>query len=186
MKFAVILVLISCLILGCSSEDRQLDQAMDLRKSILDADSCSFHAVITADYGDEVYSFQMECDADSTGVLRFSVTDPETISGIAGQITGEEASLTFDNTVLAFPMLAEGQLTPVSAPWIFLNALRGGYLTGCSREEEGICIYIDDSYEENALHLEICTDENTVPVRAEIIWKDRRVLSMDIRNFALM
>ena len=87
--------------------------------------------------------------------------------------------------MLAFPVLADDQLTPVSAPWIFLNSLRSGYLTGCSREEDGICIYIDDSFEENALHLEIYTDENMTPVRAEIIWQDRRVLSIDIRNFTL-
>lgn len=185
MKIAAAVVLIVCLLSGCGAGDDQMDQAMNLRKKILEADVCSFQSVITADYGDALYTFQMECSTDSAGNLQFTVTDPETISGITGSISQDSASLTFDDKVLAFPMLADGELTPVSAPWLFMNTLRSGYLTGCSKEEEGFCIYIDDSFEESPLHLMIYTNQDILPVSAEIVWQERRILSLDIRDFAI-
>lgn len=184
MKFAAV-ILIMCLLCGCSTGDDAFEQAMDLRKELLEADHCSFLAVITADYGNTLYTFQMQCTADNAGNLQFSVIDPETIAGITGSISQESTGLTFDDKVLAFPILADGELTPISAPWIYINTLRSGYLTGCSTEENGYTIYIDDSFEENPLHLVIHTDENMTPKDAEIIWQERRILSMDIRDFTI-
>lgn len=186
MKFAAAVVLIVCLLSGCGTQDDLLDQAMDLRKSILEAQSCSFQAVITADYGDVLYTFQMECSSDSNGNLQFTVTDPATICGITGSISDDGGCLTYEDKVLAFPMLADGELTPVSAPWLFINTLRSGYLNGCSEEDSSLCIYIDDSYEEDPLRLEVYTDQKTIPIRAEIIWQEQRILSLDIRNFTIL
>lgn len=185
MKVAVAVILIVCLFCGCGAENDHMDLAMELRKKLLEAQSCSFTAVITADYGDALYTFHMACAANSAGSLQFTVTDPETIAGITGSISRDSAALTFDDKVLAFPMLADGELSPVSAPWIFLNTLRSGYLTGCSQEKDGLCIYIDDSFEDNPLHLMIYTDQDAVPVSAEIIWQERRILTLDIRDFTI-
>ena len=185
MKFTAVLLLFCCLFSGCTSEEKLLNQALDLRKAVIEANSCSFSAIITADYGNELYTFRMNCEADNTGMLRFIVTDPETISGISGHISNDSAALSFDETILAFPKIADEQLSPISAPWLFLNSLRGGYLTGYGKEEEGYCIYIDDTYEENALHLQIYTDEASIPIRAEFIYKDQRILSIDIKDFLL-
>ena len=96
------------------------------------------------------------------------------------------SSLSFDDKILAFPLLANGELTPVSAPWIFLSALKGGYLRGYSESEDSFSLYIDDSFEEDPLHLEIELDEETMPVSAQIIWQDRRILSLQIRNFTIL
>ena len=185
MKITAAVVLIACLLSGCQAKDHSLEEAMELRTQILNAEKCSFQAVVTADYGDDLYTFQMECEADSSGSLNFTVSDPETISGITGSISSENAALTFDDKILAFPMLADGQLTPVSAPWLFLNSVRSGYLSGCGKTDNGICIYIDDSFSEKPIRLEIYTDENTVPMQADIIWQNRRVLSLSIRNFII-
>jgi len=185
MRIVSAVILIVCLLSGCRAADDQLNQAMALRKRILEAECCSFQSIITADYGDELYTFQMECIMDKEGRLLFTVTDPESISGITGHISQNDAALTFDDTVLAVPMLADGQLAPVSSPWIFINTLRSGYLTACSTDDDGLCIYIDDSYEDNPLHLEIYTDSNTIPIHADIIWQERRILSLDIRDFSL-
>ena len=185
MKFSAVLLLIACMLSGCSSEDVLLKQATDLRKTILEADSCTFQTVITADYGDRLYTFQMDCTADNTGNLQFVVTDPETICGITGTISHKSSALTFDDKVLAFPMLANDQLTPVSTPWIFINTLRSGYIVGCSKTDEEICILIDDSYEENPLHLEVYTDIHMTPIHTDIFWNQQRILSADIRNFTI-
>ena len=185
MKFGVAVLLVICVLSGCSQKNDPLRQATELRNNILSSSSCNFETIITADYGDVIYSFQMDCNVDEKGNLYFSVKDPETITGITGQISKENAALTFDDKILAFPLLADGQLTPVSAPWIFYSTLKSGYISGCSCNDDGLCLYIDDSYEENPLYLEIYTDSQLQPVHADFFWNQQRVLSADIRNFAI-
>ena len=96
---------------GCKGPEAELDRAMALRAKLL-ASSVSFDAGIRADYGDEVHSFSVYCEGDSQGNLGFRVTKPETIADITGRIDGGEGKLTFRDTALAFPLLAEDQLSP--------------------------------------------------------------------------
>ena len=183
-RIAGILVIVF-LFTGCSNNDANLDAAMDLRTQLMHAQCCSFDAVITAEYDDLIYTFKLICNADSSGMLTFTVTEPESISGISGSISENGAALTFDDQVLAFPLLADGLVSPVSAPWLFIKTLRSGYLSGCGETEEGLLITMDDSYNENPLHLEIHTDSNMLPICAEIYWQQRRVITLDIQNFSV-
>ena len=163
-----------------------LDQAEELRRSVLEGESCTFQAKITADYSDVIYSFALDCTADKNGTLHFTVIEPTSIAGISGYIGDQDAVLTFDDKVLAFPMLADGELTPVSTPWIFMKTLRSGFLTGCGSNGEEVFLYIDDSYEEYPLRLEIQTDLKLTPEYVDFIWQDRRILSMNIQNFTIL
>ena len=186
MKILAAMILIVSILTGCDAADTSVERAAELRKQLLEADACSFQATITADYGDALYTFQMECSSSQAGDLQFTVTDPEVISGISGTISAEEAALVFDDTIVAFPVLADGQITPVIAPWIFLNTLQSGYLKACSDTESGFCIYLDDSFEEDPLQLLITTDASMEPKFAEIYWHEQRIMSLDIRNFLFM
>ena len=132
-KLAVLLIVLLFLG-GCSGKQEELERAMTLRAKLL-ASECSFDAKITADYGDKLYAFAMTCQGDSRGNLTFTVTEPESIAGITGIISQDGGRLTFDDTALYFDLLTDDQLSPVSAPWIFLKALRGGYITSVCREE---------------------------------------------------
>ena len=186
MKFFVTVILALSILCGCSVKDQSMEQATALRKEILDAEGCAFEATITADYGSAIHTFTVSCSADTAGTLSFTVTEPDTISGITGYISDDDASITFDDKVLAFQMLADGQISPISTPWLFLKALRGGYISGCSANDAGLCIYIDDSFREYSLQLEVYTDTNTVPYHADFIWQNRRILSLDIQDFAIL
>ena len=180
---AVILALF--LLAGCEGSDAELDRAMALRAKLL-ASSVSFDAEITADYGSEVHTFSVYCEGDSQGNLGFRVTAPETIADITGRIDGGEGKLTFRDTVLAFPLLAEDQLSPVSGPWIFYKTLRTGYLTSAGMEEDLLRLTIDDSYEDDALTVDIWLNESDAPIRAEILYDGRRILTLTIDNFQIM
>lgn len=182
MKRLLAVLLIAVVLSGCGSNSN-LDRAMALRQRLLDSSGCSFDTVITADYGQTVYTFEMHCQADSTGNLSFTVTSPETISGITGTVSEDGGNLTFDDQVLAFEMLADGQITPVSAPWLLLRSLRGGYLKYCSTEEDRMRITIDDSYADDALQLDIWVDGSDVPQEAEILWQGRRIVTLTVNNF---
>ena len=146
----------------------------------------TFDVDLTADYGDTIHTFSMECHADTKGNLKFSVTKPESISGITGTISKGSGKLTFDNQILAFDILADHLISPVSGPWVLMETLRSGYLTSCSREGDLLRVAIDDSYADNALHLEVWLDSNDIPQRCEIYWQGRRLLSMDVKNFTFL
>ena len=158
---------------------------MTLRVDLLACESYSFDAVITADYGDEVNTFGMHCQGDNDGNLEFTVTEPETIAGITGSISQGEGKLTFDDQAVAFPLLADGQVTPISGPWILMKTLMGGYLTACNEEEGLFHLMINDSYADDALELEIWLDEAIHPIQAEIGYEGRRIVTMEIENFQI-
>ena len=182
----ILAVIFALLVLsGCEGKEAELDRAMALRTKLLTA-SVSFDAQITADYGDQTQTFSVYCEGDSRGNLGFRVTAPETIADITGRIEAGEGKLTFRDTILAFPLLAEGQLSPVSAPWIFYTTLRSGYLTSAGMEDDLLRLTIDDSYEEGALTLDIWLDSQNNPVRAEILYDGRRILTLNIQNFQIL
>ncbi len=186
MKRIILILLAVIFLVGCSSGQGELERALSLRERILSGSACSFDVVISADYSDKVYTFEMKCSSDRSGSLSFEVVSPESISGVTGTVAHDSGKLTFDDQALLFEILADGQITPVSAPWIMLGALRSGYITGCARQQEGLYVQIDDSYEDKALTLDLYTDSQDVPIRGEIIWEGKRVVSMDVKNFTIL
>lgn len=186
MKRLVCVAMMLLLLTGCGTKNAELDRVMALRAELLAGNGCTFEAEITADYGDKTYTFETKCLANEQGGISFTVSAPETIAGITGTVSAEGGKLTFDDEALAFELLADGQVTPVSAPWLLVKTLRSGYVTSCGTDGEFLRVSIDDSYEEDALHLDIWLDSSDVPQRAEIVWKERRILSLAIENFEIL
>lgn len=182
-NLVAVVALILCLS-GCSNENDGIDRAMALRTRLL-SNSCRFTADITADYTDTIACFSMDCQADSQGNITFSVLEPETIRDITGTLGSTGGSLTFDDEALYFDLLADGTISPVSAPWILLMTLRGGYLTGTATEGENLRVTIHDTYEEDALILDIWLDKEDIPVQADIVYEGRRILTVCVRNFSI-
>ncbi len=180
------LLIFTLFLTGCSSENEQLDKAMSLRENLQKSNGCSFQAVITADYGDTVHTFTLACTTDALGSLSFRVVAPESISGISGTITNDGGTITFDDKALAFALLADDQLSPVSAPWVFLHTLLGGYICGCGKDGEYSRITLDDTYRGETLQSDIWLDASDNPVRCEILYNGRRILSLDVRDFTLV
>ena len=176
-----------CLILlaGCSAQDQDLERAAKLRSDLLKAEECVFHGEITADYGAEIYSFEVDCAADREGTVRFQITAPQTIAGLGGTLSHDGGDLRFQDTVLQIGMLAEGQLAPVAAPWIFLKTLRSGHLTAASREGDLLRLTIRDGYEEGALQGDLWIDSEDRPVLGEFLYEGKRILSLKITDFQI-
>ena len=185
MKRILAMVLAVVLLSGCGGTDTGMKKAMELREMLLSAQSCSFDTDISADFGDKTYSFSMKCVFDREGNMSFTVTAPETIAGITGSVSYAGGKLTFDESALAFSLLADGELSPVSAPWLVIKTLRGGYLTACGTEGELLRLTIDDSYEEDAMQSDIWV-KDYAPQYAEVVWQGRRILTLSIENFRLL
>lgn len=186
MKKALVFGLFLILLTGCSGENRELERGMTLRSRLLQAQGCRFSAEITADYGETVYTFCVDCEADAQGSLSFAVTAPETISGITGTVSDTGGNLTFDDTALHFPGMAQGRVAPVTAPWLFLKTLRGGYLRLAGMEGELLRLTLDDSYEADALQLDIWINPQDQPVRAELLYDGCSIVSLNVKDFEIL
>ena len=184
MKRVFALLLCMCIFTGCGISQNDLDLAMTLRSQLQQADGCSFVAQITADYQDEIQSFSLQCRSDRLGKVEFCVLAPDLIEGITGYISADDAALTFEDTVLVFSPLADGQIAPVVAPWLVLRSLKSGYLSATSADNDGYRIHIDDVYFGESVRIQVQISSNNLPVAAEIYWQGRRILSIQIQNFA--
>ena len=89
----------------------------------------------------------------------------------------------FDDTVLAFPLMAEGRLSPLSGPWVLMKAIRSGCILAAGREGDMIHVTIDDSYDDHALTVDLWLEEGDLE-EAEIAWEGRRCLSMTFDDFS--
>ena len=184
-KLSALLLSVSVFLFGCKGSNDCLDQAVSFRNRLLESNGCSFRSEITADYGEKIYSFSMACESDSAGNVTFEVTEPDTISGICGKITSQGGAITFDDQILSFQSLTDGQITPVNAPWLVIKTLRSGYIRSCAEKDDGIEITVDDSYAEDSLRL-IISLEDDLPDECEIYWKGRRILTVNIEEFAFL
>jgi len=186
MKRVAMLCIVVWILGGCSETDVNMERGIALRQKILSAQGCSFDVDITADYGDKLYSFSMACSGNAQGEIDFSVTAPESIAGISGSLSSAGGLLTFDDAALQFDLMADLQLSPVSAPWVFLNTLRGGYIRFAGMEEEMLRLTLDDSYREDALQVDVWIDRDNIPVRGEILHEGRRILTVSVHGFQLL
>lgn len=182
--FAVVIVLIQ--LCGCGSQSDEVSVAMELRERYYKSSGCQFQANVCADYGDCVYIFGMDCRADNVGTLDFKVTEPQTIEGITGCVTDEGGKLTFDDKAVLYEPLADGQVIPAIAPWLMIRALRSGYIKAVSASGQTHQITFDDTYQSENFQVLILVDEDGIPVDGEIIWQGRRILTLELKNFAFM
>jgi hypothetical protein len=178
------LVLIS--LTGCKQNENGLEIALRLRDSLLSSKSCSFVGKVTAEFSERAYCFKMNCQYSSDQELEFSVLEPNTISGITGSVSQEGGKITFDEKALLFETMADGRISPVSAPWLMMKSITSGYIKGAGDCPEGYLVQIDDSYREKVLKLLITLDHSGMPLFCEIFWEGVRIVSIEIENLIIL
>ena len=177
------LPLLLVFLMGCSARDPALEAALELRSRCLAAQQVRFRAGISADYIDRIESFSLECTYNADGTMTFLVLGPADIEGIGGRVSGTEGTVEFDDTVLAFPLLAEGRLSPLSGSWVLMKAICSGNILAAGQEGDLIHLTIDDSYADNALTVDLWLEDGLVR-EAEIAWEGRRCLTMTVEDFS--
>ena len=183
----VLLIIILCLMLmGCSQKTDYVDNAMGLRSRLSNAQSCSFNARVTADYGDCVYTFRIQCEHQNDGGMQWEILEPDSIQGIAGMVTEKDGKFVFDDgNAVIFPLLADGYITPAAVPWILTRTILGGYIQKAGPDNEYIRTQIDDSFKGRQFTLDLWTDSSGDPVRGDILWEGQRIMSIEITDFVI-
>ena len=141
MRRLVFCVLMMTLLLtacgGRTGGNEAEELALAIRTEFLAADSCSGTAVVTADYGQRVYRYELTFTAGQEETV-LTLTAPETVAGLTARLPAKEDSiLEYDGAVLETGPLDESGLTPVSAIPAILDTVREGYLDTCILETMG-------------------------------------------------
>lgn len=182
MKKVMALLLTFWMLSGCSGTKDTQDKLLKMREE-LSRHEYAFLANIHADFGENTYDFVLDCRFDTAGSMTFTVNSPETISGITGKITATGGKLTFDDKAVAFCLLADGDISPVSAPWLVTKGLRSGFLASWREEGSDTMVTIDDSFEGSEISFQVLISNDLHPISAEVIWEGRCILSMTVENF---
>lgn len=180
-----LLVLVCIIFTGCGRQNANIDAALSFRQRLVNSSQCNFKIEVTADYGTAVYQFLIGCSVDSDRNIKFEVIAPDSISGISGMISPTGGKITFDDEVLSFPLMTEGELSPISAPWILYNGLCSGYLNSCGSTKEGTQLIIDDVLADTPVQIIVWADRDFIPQHCEILWDGRCIMSIMIENFEL-
>ena len=160
-----------------------MEAALELRSRCLASYQGSFRGDVRADYITTVEEFSLACETDREGTMAFQVLEPEEIAGIRGTVREDAGTVEFDETVLSFPLMAQGRLSPLSGPWVVLKAIRSGCIIAAGQEGELTRITIDDSYADNALTVDLWLEEGQLN-QAEVAWEGLRCLVMTFDDFS--
>ena len=186
MKKCLILLLSLLLLCGCTAKKAEpKTPALEFRQKLAEAGGCAFTAELTADYGEQVYVFTLECAYQTGGDGQFTVTAPKELAGIAGTVSAQGSRVTFEDLQLDLGQLANGYVAPLETPWLLGACWSGGYIQSVGKDEDHTVITYLHGYNEGELVVETWLDSAGTPVHCDISYDGRRCLTAEIRQFQL-
>lgn len=178
------LAVLTVLLCACASERSAVSPAIAFRAELVQAGGCSFQAEITADFGDTVQSFSMDCSSDSEGRTELTVTAPETIAGITATVSDSGGTITYDGMAVDFGLLANGNVIPAAAPALVTACWTGEYIASGGDEDGRYRATYEKNFDEKRLLVDTWF-ENGVPICAEICYNQQRILKLTISDFTM-
>ena len=177
------LVLALLCLCGCGKSS-PTQRALDFRTGLLTSGSCSFTADIRADFGEKFYDFTLAADYTQEET-RLTVQAPDVISGISAVVTKDGAKLEFDDMELDFGKMANGNVSPVSVPWLLCQCWVGEYISSAGADGDYYRVTYLRGYEDEEVTVDTWFDAEGHPVRAEVTYGGVRCVSANIKDFQM-
>ena len=161
----MIILLLLCLLCGCTGTDSDNDLTLELRSDFLSREGCSGVMELTADYGQRVYAYTVEFDGTVKDGMTLVITAPEEVAGITANIREGQTYLEYDGVRLETGPVNEEGLSPLDALPTFLTAMESGYIAETGSEMMG---------ETEVLRI-CCRDPETDPGQGleTVLWFDK-------------
>ena len=183
MRRLTLLLLCLCFLTACKGEESALSRANVFRAELLSKGGCSFTAKIQADYEQEIYDFTLACHGNSQGDMTLEVLAPETIAGITATVDAVSGKLSYEGLALGFPLMAQGQISPVSAPAQLLRCWLEAFVLSAGDQGELYRASFEKKLSNNVL-LADTYFENGIPISADLWYNNTKILHMDILDFS--
>lgn len=182
LRFAVPMLLLF-LLCACGTGDDSAQTAVSFRTKLKEAEACRYQASVTGDYGAYVREFVLDCCCTQSS-SSFVVVEPDSVAGITAEVSGEQAQVSYDDTILAVENFESRRISPMAAPWLLSQAWCQGYISSVSTDGALECTEYRLGY--GMEELIVTTDfENGVPVRGEISDGTRVLITCLITDFTL-
>ena len=179
-----LLLLIVFTMTGCAGHTPKTgQQALDFRTALMEQGGCSFTAQITADYGSRVYSFTVDCvnEKDRTQI---QVLEPESIADIRATVSADGTKLAFDGAELDFGKLANGHVSPITAPWLIHHCWIGEYIAWSGNDGDLERVTYLSGYDEEELTVDTWFSDG-IPIRSEVVYDGVRCLVLELSDFQM-
>lgn len=190
---AAALMITLCLALAaCAGMDSDAEKAaLGFRTSLLAAGGCDMTARVVADYGDRVYEYTLECKYRRNAQGAVTVVEPEIIAGVTTTLEGKNTTLSYSDLNLDTGKLEGSELTPVGCLPSIALAWEEGYISTTGYESlDGVdCLLVTILTGYDSSHTEYRTwfeKDSMNPVRSEVIFGGRRIISCDYLNYNLI
>lgn len=184
-KLAMLFAVLPLALSGCAVKN-PAQLPLRFRTALLQAGGCTFTAAVTADYGDTVTAFTLDCVYSPQTGAELTLLEPDSIAGIHARVDASAAFVTFDETQLAFDALANGTLAPLAAPYVLGRCWSEEYIDTTGTEDGLLRTTYRMGYEKQELIVDVWFSEQPLaPVRAEISYGGRRVLCAQLSDFVM-
>lgn len=161
-----------------------MQQALDFRTQLLNAEAVRFRADVTADYEDHVYTFSLDCSY-SDGAAAVTVSEPQTLAGITAEVSEDGTKIQFGDTAVDFGTLAGGRLAPMAAGYLLGKSWTGEYISAAGEENGRLRMTVLSGYGDDELTVDTWFSPDTgVPEYCEISYEGRKVLSAVLSDFS--
>lgn len=183
LKIAVPMMLL-LLLCACKAAEESAQTAVSLRTNLTNSGECSFFADLKADYGTYVREFNLACHSVVGGQTRLTVLGPQTAEGVTATVSGNEADVSYGDTVLAVEEFESRRISPIAAPYLLSRAWSEGYISQCGKDGE--LETTDYTLGYGTEQLTITTwFQGGLPLRAEISDGKNTLISCEISDFTM-
>ena len=176
----MMLLLLLC---ACGAAEESAQTPVALRTALHEAGGCGFRLELTADYGDHVRSYTLDCQGSGDSAS-LTVVEPEIAEGITAAVSGEDAHVAYDTTILAVEDFESRPISPMAAPYLLTRAWNEAYISTVGRDGdlEQVCYLL--GYGGRQLEIITCF-AGQIPQTAEISDGSNVLISCEISNFTL-
>lgn len=183
LKFAVPMMLL-LLLCACGAEKESAQTPVSFRTALTNAGQCNFSVELEADYGDYVREFTLDCSGVVGGESSLTVLSPETAEGITATVSGEDAQVSYSDTILAVDNFESRDISPMSAPYLLTKAWSEGYIASCGQDGDWEQVHYLLGYGGKQLEIITCF-AGQEPQWAEISDGENTLITCEISNFTL-
>lgn len=182
LRFAVPMLLL-LLLCACGAEHSGAQQPVDLRTSLNAAGGCSYTLDLRASFGEYYRDFSLACRGTGEETS-FSILSPEAAKGITARVSGEDATVGYEDVVLAVEDFKTRQLSPMAAPYLLNYALTKGYIASTGMDGELLQVNYTLGYGSRTMPVRVYFAEG-IPVSAEISDGESTLIACEIKDFQI-
>lgn len=175
-------MLLLLLLCACGAGETSAQTPVRFRTSLTEAGGCDLAAAVTADYGDYIRQFTLDCSLE-IGKTAFTVTQPDNAAGITATVSGEKAAVSFGDTILAVEEFSTRKISPMAAPYILERAWSTGYVSSTGMDGEWETVEYLLGYGSDQLTVTTAFS-GQVPVKAEISDGKNNLVTCEISDFS--